>query len=265
MHRPVQVVLAPCLHLATSSLGLATTLHCLAATVAGAAVFGLLYRLPGDQGAAYRVISPQASRRPSVEEGEATPPEKSSILTSSLLILLVSHFFFNMGIFAGFSFTTDRAVQGGLSPTHSSLLLSVMGVTNCLGRVIFGIILDQFRTHALVFTVIAMATNSLALLTSILFPSLLGQLCFSAVFGATFGCYISSVVVILSLHCSQVTPSLGLTLLTAGLSSLAGPTSVGLLFDTTLSYTPGFLGVGVLSLGAALLPLLLLRGKEGAS
>ena len=62
-------------------------------------------------------------------------------LTKSLLL---SHFLIHLGIFSYFSFSTDRAIQfGGLSKGESSLLLSIIGVSNCLGRVLFGQLLDR--------------------------------------------------------------------------------------------------------------------------
>ena len=145
------------------NLGLGTTLLCLAALVASAAAFALLYKLPGDwaEGDGYRGISPSSSRRPSAESMEPANdsvvsnaadilPEtqleidsKSGATKVSLLILLASHFLFNIGIFTAFSFTTDRAILRGLNGGSSSLLLSLMGISNCVGRVIFGLILDR--------------------------------------------------------------------------------------------------------------------------
>ena len=156
-----QVVLAPVLHLGTRNLGLGATLLCLAALVASAAAFALLYKLPKDwaEGNGYRGISPSSSRRPSAESMEPSAAEGAVVSEAlgefdsksaernfcafSLQLLLVSHFLFNTGIFTAFSFTTDRAVQRGLNGGSSSLLLSLMGVSNCIGRGIFGFILDR--------------------------------------------------------------------------------------------------------------------------
>ena len=156
-----QVVLAPVLHLGTRNLGLGATLLCLAALVASAAAFALLYKLPKDwaEGNGYRGISPSSSRRPSAESMEPSAAEGAVIsdalgefdsksgatkfCTYSLQLLLLSHFLFNTGIFTAFSFTTDRAVQRGLNGGSSSLLLSLMGVSNCVGRVSFGFLLDR--------------------------------------------------------------------------------------------------------------------------
>ena len=160
-----QVVLAPALHLGTQNLGLGATLLCLAALVASAAAFALLYKLPKDwaEGNGYKGISPSSSRRPSAESMESSGAEGAVVSDASpeavgeadtkfaaktfcacsLQLLLVSHFLFNVGIFTAFSFTTDRAVQRGLNGGSSSLLLSLMGVSNCVGRVIFGLLLDR--------------------------------------------------------------------------------------------------------------------------
>ena len=153
--------MAPALHLGTQNLGLGATLLCLAALVSSAAAFALLYKLPRDwaEGNGYRGISPSSSRRPSAESMEPSAPEEPAVsdaplkslgevdsktfCTCSLQLLLVSHFLFNIGIFTAFSFTTDRAVQRGLNSGSSSLLLSLMGISNCVGRVIFGLLLDR--------------------------------------------------------------------------------------------------------------------------
>ena len=69
----------------------------------------------------------------------------TSVLSSPpMLLLLLSHFLLHLGIFSYFSFSTDRAIQFvGLTKGESSVLLSIIGVSNCLGRVLFGQLLDR--------------------------------------------------------------------------------------------------------------------------
>ena len=84
-----------------------------------------------------------------------------------------------------------------------------------------------------------MVLNSVSVISSDLFPDLVGQAVFSSIFGFTFGCYISSVMVVLSVTMASkasLTNPLGLILLTAGLSSLVGPIVAGSLFDLTGSH-----------------------------
>ena len=75
----------------------------------------------------------------------------TSVLSSPpMLLLLLSHFLNNLGIFSFYSFSTDRAIQfGGLSKAESSLLLSIVGVSSCLGRVVIGQLLDRWKQHFL--------------------------------------------------------------------------------------------------------------------
>ena len=147
----------------------------------------------------------------------------------------------------------------GISKYHTSILLSIMGVSNCLGRILFGKILDRFRSKAILLTSIVLMTNALSIVLSGLVPSFVGQAIYAAIFGATFGAYISSVVVILKIIMNDITVSLGISLFTFAIASLLGPTSVGYLYDITGSYSPGFLAVGLGSiLGALILPLVAL-------
>ena len=68
-----------------------------------------------------------------------------SVLSSpSMLLLLLSHFLLNLGISSFFSFSPDKAIQfGKLTKGESSLLLSIIGVSNCVGRIVFGRLLDK--------------------------------------------------------------------------------------------------------------------------
>ena len=94
--------------------------------------------------------SSKATKADSTEETDLAKENFSlklytSVLSSPpMLLLLLSHFLLHLGIFSYFSFSTDRVIQsGGLSKGESSLLLSIIGVSNCLGRIIFGQLLDR--------------------------------------------------------------------------------------------------------------------------
>jgi len=282
-----QFIMAPLIHVAEESLRLEGTFYILAGVVSSAVIFGFIYRMPKEkkiglgQGVENRTFqfdedqvqdkwmnNNEKKISTSENEDKTKSETNSNILVSikqsyqrvfqsrAMIILLASHFLMHLGIFAAFSFSTDRAVQFGISKHQTSILLSIMGVSNCLGRIIFGKILDRFRSKAIHLTTIVLIINALSITISDFVPSFIGQSVFSAIFGATFGAYISSVVVILKIIMDDITISLGVSLFTFAVASLIGPTSVGYLYDLTGSYTPGFLTVGVLSiLGALLLPL----------
>ena len=73
----------------------------------------------------------------------------TSVLSSPpMLLLLLSHFLTNLGIYSFYSLSTDRVIKfGGLSKAESSLLLSIIGVSECLGMVVFGQLLDRWKQH----------------------------------------------------------------------------------------------------------------------
>ena len=75
----------------------------------------------------------------------------TSVLSSPpMLLLLLSHFLNNVGVFSFYTFSTDRAIKfGGRSQDESSLLLSIVGVSSCLGRVVIGQLLDRWKQHFL--------------------------------------------------------------------------------------------------------------------
>ena len=160
-------------------------------------------------------------------------------------------------IFATYSFITDRAEQKfGISAEATSILLSVMGIANFIGKILFGSVLDKFRDQAFLLTSVILCLNSVSVLSAEFWSSFVGQIVSAVVFGFTIGAYDTSVIVIFKLLSDDITIPLGISMFMFALASLIGPTFVGYIYDMTGSFTPGFITVGCLSLlGASLLPL----------
>ena len=73
----------------------------------------------------------------------------TSVLSSPPMLLnLLCHLLNYIGIGAFYSLSTDRAIKfGGVSKAESSLLLSIVGVSSCLGRVVIGQLLDRWKQY----------------------------------------------------------------------------------------------------------------------
>ena len=102
-----------------------------------------------------RDMAKEGTMEESQHSDVAKKPKKSllkmytSVLSSPPMLLNLLHVFLNyLGISSFYSLSTDRAIKfGGVSKAESSLLLSIIGVSNCLGRVVFGHLLDRWKQH----------------------------------------------------------------------------------------------------------------------
>jgi hypothetical protein len=175
----------------------------------------------------------------------------------AMVTLLISHFLFNIAINAAFAFTADRAILLGIDRQDTSFLLSIMGISNCCGRIVFGKVLDAFRAQAFISTTLVLLANATIIIVSDFLTTYVGQAVYCAIFGATFGAYISSLIVIVkTINKENVTDCLGVCLLVIAMASMVGPAIVGNIYDIYGSYLSGFLVVGSLAiLGALLMPI----------
>eukprot|EP00088_Acartia_fossae_P050985 TRINITY_DN5723_c0_g1_i1.p1 TRINITY_DN5723_c0_g1~~TRINITY_DN5723_c0_g1_i1.p1 ORF type:complete len:537 (+),score=99.89 TRINITY_DN5723_c0_g1_i1:266-1876(+) len=300
-----QLVMAPVIHVVQTKLGLAFTMHVLAASVAFAIFFAFMYRQPRHKRSGsppYEGVSDIACLHEDVKvvkististeippapgafashdpdnavftnhaskelleketnEGCFVPLLRSycAIFKSpAMVVLLISHFLMHIAIFAAFAFTSDRATKLGIDKHTTAHLLSIMGISNCIGRIAFGKILDTFRSQAFPLTTMVLLVNAGIITSSDYLTSFIGQAIYAGTFGATFGAYISSVVVILKIiNKNKITDSLGVSLLVFALASLVGPAIVGQIYDIYGSYRAGFLISGGIGLsGAVMMPL----------
>lgn len=163
------------------------------------------------------------------------------------LMFVVSNFCTSIGFNMPFIFLTDRAVDEGISKEQAKWLVSIVGISNTVGRVLFGFMADRKGVNRLflyntALTICGVATALCPLCSN--YPLLVVYAC---VFGLFIGVYVSltSVVLVDLLGLEMLTNSFGLLLMFQGIATLIGPPIAGWLYDGTGSYDVSFIVAGV--------------------
>jgi len=258
-----QVVLAPVIQLLHKQLDLGKTFFVLAAIVLIPLVTSQAYAIPDELKA--EVYSKTNRKKEKICEIEHEKSGKSgeksyftilleAIRCPAFACLLASHFLGLIPVYTGYIFTADRALSFGVEESKVSSVLSAIGLGNFLGRIFGGKLLDIFRTKKFILVTLFLLTHSVCLIISNYVESYIGQVVFGGIFGLTFGWYSSSFMVIIKeLSAENITERYGLIMFVFSLASLAAPPFVGVIFDVTASYRPGFLMTGLLGVAGGLL------------
>ncbi|GFN83936.1 monocarboxylate transporter [Plakobranchus ocellatus] len=165
------------------------------------------------------------------------------------LMFAISNFFTSIGFNMPFIFLPDRAEIAGIDKNRAALLLSVIGIANTVGRMVFGYLSDRSWVNRLMLYNSALTVCGLATALS---PSAGGSyamlVIYAAVFGLFIGVYVSltSVVLVDLLGLELLTNSFGLVLLFQGVATFIGPPLAGWLYDWTGSYDISFIAMGTL-------------------
>jgi len=165
------------------------------------------------------------------------------------LLFAVSNFLTSIGFNAPFIYIPDRAEKElGLTRTQGAMLLSVVGVSNTVGRVLFGFTSDHpiVRRRRLFVYNGALTVCGVATMLSVYATTYYTMIAYAATFGITIGAYVTltSVLLVDLLGLEKLTNSFGILLLFQGVATLGGPPLAGSLYDMTKSYTIPFLVVG---------------------
>jgi len=165
------------------------------------------------------------------------------------LIFAVSNFLTSIGFNAPFIYIPDRAEKElELTRKQGAMLLSVVGISNTIGRVLFGFTSDHpiVRRRRLFVYNGALTVCGVATVLSIYATTYYSMMVYSAVFGVTIGAYVTltSVLLVDLLGLEKLTNSFGILLLFQGVATLGGPPLAGSLYDMTKSYTIPFVVVG---------------------
>lgn len=189
---------------------------------------------------------------------------KAARRTSAFWVLMACLFITWLAIFVPFVHLTGHALERGLSPVESALLLTFIGVGGLLGRVIGGGMTDRFGRLPGIVIAILLQTSAFAGFT------ISDSFLWLAVWAMAFGVGYSGVSVLFPAlfgdlfgraHAGAI---VGFVFAVGGGSAAAGPYFAGAVFDATGGYQVAFITCAVLNLVAlALLAFLRPPGSMG--
>ncbi|CAB3400908.1 unnamed protein product [Caenorhabditis bovis] len=201
------------------------------------------------------------------------------LLDIKFLLFAVSNLLTSVGFNSPLYFLPLHSTEIGLTAVQGSNVLSAFGISNTLGRVIFGVVAD----HKLPLPYGLgkdTARNRLWMYNiSLTICGILTTLCFKfngfvplAVYAAAFGFSIASYICLTSvilvdlLGLDKLTNAFGLLLLWQGVGTVFGPPISGFLADFTHSYTWSFVfcGINLLISGLMLFGIPYFQKKENA-
>ncbi|KAJ8309968.1 hypothetical protein KUTeg_011833 [Tegillarca granosa] len=180
------------------------------------------------------------------------------------LLFVISNFCTSIGFNMPYIYLPDRAKDAGIDENKGAFLVSVIGIANTVGRVIFGWISDKPWVNRLMLYNTALTICGIATALSPVSDSYEFLVVYAAIFGAFIGVYVglTSVVLVDLLGLDKLTSSFGLLLMFQGVATLIGPPIAGWLYDGTGSYNISFHVAGtVVAISGSMLYLIPLIQK----
>uniref|UniRef100_A0A7E4UW14 MFS domain-containing protein n=1 Tax=Panagrellus redivivus TaxID=6233 RepID=A0A7E4UW14_PANRE len=171
-----------------------------------------------------------------------------------MLLLCLSNVLGMLGFYIPFVYIIDLAKDRQVSANQATLLVSIIGITNTFGRVIFGWAADRrwvtalaINNFSLIFcgalTVLAPLATSYSLLVV-----------YASLFGFVVAAYICLTSIVLSdlLGVERLTNSFGLLVVSRGIAAFLGTPLAGLAYTATKSYGSCFIFSGIIIILAGL-------------
>uniref|UniRef100_A0A0R3S5T5 MFS domain-containing protein n=1 Tax=Elaeophora elaphi TaxID=1147741 RepID=A0A0R3S5T5_9BILA len=177
----------------------------------------------------------------------------------AMFLLCISNLCGMLGFYVPFMFLIDMAVAKGHTKGSGSLLLSVIGITNTVGRIAFGWLADRGWLSALTINNFALLGCGVLTCLCPLLPGYGGLMVYSILFGFIISAYISltSIVLVDELGLDRLTNSFGLLVVSRGIASLLGTPLAGIVYDMFASYDASFYFAGVIILLSGLVSCLI--------
>lgn len=177
----------------------------------------------------------------------------SLMLNFSFFMLFMGNLFACAGFFIPFSYIVDQAVRLGVPSSNAAFLLSIMGISNTIGRVLCGFLADLSCVNTLLLNNAMLILSSIVLFLEPFCVTYTTLVIFAVVYGLCIAAYISltSPIICELLGIEKLSNAFGLLILARGISGIFGPPMAGAVFQATNNYDASFyLGGGMYLVGA---------------
>lgn len=179
----------------------------------------------------------------------------SLLKNPGFMCICLGNIFAMIGFYVPYVYIVDRAMMAGIDKTQASFLLSVIGITNTIGRVISGFLADVRSVNSLMLNNVNMLIAGVCIFLTPFCNTYPLLVLAALVFGLTTAAFISLTSIILCdlLGLGKLTNAFGLLSMGRGIAGIVGPPMAGAVFQSTGNYDASFyLGGGLFLLGTLL-------------
>lgn len=172
-----------------------------------------------------------------------------SLLKNNVFMMIcISNIIGMVGFYVPYVYITDSSIMKGVSPDRAAFLLSVIGITNTVGRLLFGWFADRPGVSALLVNNISIALTGICVFCLPFCSNYTMIVVNCVLFGLFVSAYIclTSIILVELLGLDKLTNAFGLLSLFRGGSCMLGPPIAGSIYDFTGSYDLPFFIAGVL-------------------
>lgn len=162
-----------------------------------------------------------------------------SLLKDPVFMMIgISNVFGMAGLYVPFVYLVDMAKETGIESGQASFLISIIGITNTIGRVICGYVADFPWVNSLFLNNICLVVCTISVALTPLCASYGSFVVMCIFFGAAVSGYISltSIILVDLLGLDKLTNAFGLLILFRGAAAIIGSPLAGAVYDSTKSY-----------------------------
>ncbi|XP_063858697.1 uncharacterized protein LOC135099926 isoform X3 [Scylla paramamosain] len=172
-----------------------------------------------------------------------------SLLKNPIFLLIgVANLFGMLGFYTPFVYLPSAAIEKGVDPEYATFLISLIGITNTIGRVLSGIIADLPCVSPLWINNICIIMSGVCVFLTPFASSYSSFVVLSLFFGFFVSPFIAltSIIIVDLLSLRQLTNAFGLLCIFRGIAGILGPPVSGSIYDATHSYDISFYSAGAL-------------------
>ncbi|KAG7202993.1 hypothetical protein KM043_010125 [Ampulex compressa] len=182
----------------------------------------------------------------SFKEALATMMDVSLLKDPVFLLIGISNVFGMAGLYVPFVYLVDAAILNGIAKDSAPFLLSIIGITNTVGRVACGYVADFPQVDSLLLNNICLIISTISVAATPFCHTYTAYIIMSVSFGIAISGYISltSIILVDLLGLDKLTNAFGLLILFRGAAAIIGSPLAGAVYDATKSYNISFFMAG---------------------